>query len=102
MGLTMETATYARSKAGTEKIKANLDGDIRRIKTALSGNAYNDMIKVFASYWVGSDHDAFVKDLGARVNSIKSRCDKIQKLVDQALTEDYNNFIKKQKSFYTK
>ena len=102
MALTMENATYARSKSGTDKIKANLDGDIKNIKTALTGTAYTDMLKVFKSYWVGSDHEAFVKDLEARISSIKSRCNTIQKLVDQALTEDYNNFVKNQKNFYKK
>ena len=102
MALTMENAEYARSKSGTEKIKANLDGDIKNIKTALKGAEKDALVKTFGRYWVGADHDAFIKDLEARINSIVSRCTKIQKFIDDALTNDYNNFIKNQSSFYKK
>lgn len=102
MSLTMDNAEYARSKAGTDKIKANLDGDIKKIKDALSGTAYTEMVNTFGKYWVGADHDAFVKDVKARVDSIKSSCTKIQNLIDQALTDDYNNFVKNQRNFYQK
>lgn len=100
--LTMANAEYARSKTGTEKIKSNLDKDIKNIKDALSGTAKDNMLKTFKSYWVGSDHDAFVKDLESKISSIKTRCNTIQKYIDQALTDDYNNFIKNQRSFYKK
>jgi hypothetical protein len=100
MALEMSNATYARSRSGTDKIKSNLDGDIKNIKTALNGDALQNMLKVFSSYWVGSDHDAFEKDVKARVKTIENGCTEIQRYIDEALEADYKDFISKQKTFY--
>ena len=101
MALELKDLTYGRNLDNTKDIKNNLDGDIERVRSALTGSAYSDFKKTIAKYWNGADKDAFIKDFDQRVNSISSNLTKIKKYVDDALVDDYKTFVGKQKNHYT-
>ncbi len=102
MALTMENAEFARSQGGTTAITNNLETDCKNLKTALTGKNRDDLIKVFDSYWVGPDHDAFIADFKKRTSEISSRVSEMQKIVSEGLSNDLKDFREKQSTFYKK
>ncbi len=102
MALTMENAEFARSQGGTNAIISNLETDCKNLKTALTGKNRDDLIKVFDSYWVGHDHDAFIADLKNKTANISSKVSEMQKIITEGLNNDLKDFKSKQSTFYKK
>ncbi len=102
MSLTMSNAKYARSQTGTNTIISNLESDCKNLRTALTGKNLDELVRVFDSYWVGPDHDAFVRDLRSRANGIASQVTTMQNIVREGLQSDIRDFNTKQSTFYKK
>lgn len=92
--LTIGSATYGVDKSGISKLKANFDGDVKRLKNTVKGPAYDNIIKTVKANWAGADAEAFLKKLATDKDKISKRIDELDKKMDQAIDAAYNEFIK--------
>ena len=100
MALDISKAEYARSKEGTQALINNIEGDIDRVIKAIDGEKYTELKKIANDNWAGADKDAFIADLDKKRNTLKASLKSLKGQVRIALENDYNNFVKAQKSHY--
>lgn len=100
MALDISKAEYARSKEGTQALINNIEGDIDRVIKAIDGEKYDNLKKIANNNWAGEDKEAFIADLDKKRASVKSSLKKLKNEVRVVLEQDYNNFIKAQKTHY--
>lgn len=94
MALSMADATQARSISGQKTAIATLAMDIKKMKSTLAGDKYNNVKSVIASNWVGPDADSFVQALDKRRDNISKKLDELYKYVMTAIDNDQKQFDK--------
>ena len=95
-GFNIGNATYGRSKAGMNKLIANLQGDIKTACQAASGSEYNKFINQVRKNWSGVDADAFIERFKADVKKVKSSISGYSKKIETTLVHDNAAFRKMQ------
>lgn len=100
MALDITKATYARSKQGTQALITNIENDIENVIKAIDGAKYTDLKKIANDNWAGDDKEAFFADLDKKRENLKTDLKNLKKIVRTDLEQDYNEFIKSQKTHY--
>ena len=79
-GLSIGSATYARSTAGKAKLKNDFSADIANLIKVLNGDKYAAFKKAINENWTGADATDFLndvektrKDLEGKLNALKSK-----------------------------
>lgn len=100
MALSMTNATYGRSKQGTNELITDIENDIERVIKAIDGDQYTELKKIASNNWSGADKDAFIEDLDKKRAALKNKLKTLKKQIRNVLEQDYQNFVKGQKSNY--
>ena len=92
MGLTMDAATYARDKAGREKLKSDFNGDIEALVNVCKGPKYNDLVKLVKNNWVGADATDFLNDLDKEISDLIKSLRALKTNFNTAIEADARQF----------
>lgn len=90
MGISMNSATYARDDAGLRRLKNEFSDDMRKARNALRN--YNDVIRAIDKQWEGVDADKFKKNFKETVDQIVKKVNTYEQKVLQALDDDAKQF----------
>lgn len=94
-GVTMSDATYARSKAGREKLKNDFAGDVDNLIKVLNGDKYAAFKKTITANWTGPDATDLLNDIektrAQLQRNLKALVDKFESAVDED-AKQFNNF----------
>ena len=94
--LSLDALTYGRDAEGRKKLLQDLQADLKAAQNAFVGNELTNVIDTVNKYWLGSDANAFVKDLKEKANEVSKTCGKYSSFIETALTSDATNFEKMQ------
>ena len=101
LGINMSGAEFARSKTGQSKLITEYKNDVKKIKkTTENGKAYQELVKTVKKYWAGADADKFLKNVANYRNNIKQTATNAERVLEQAINADYNQFVKNQSTHY--
>jgi hypothetical protein len=98
MALDMSNATYARDESGRKKLIADLQGDLKTARTAITGNELTTLLKEVDKYWSGADATKFKNQIKTTANNIANDMKMFDKDLESALSEDTKSFSKLQSS----
>lgn len=90
MGISMNSATYARDDAGLRRLKGEFQDDMRKARNALRN--YNDVIRAIDKQWEGVDAEKFKKNFKETVDQIVKKVNTYEQKVLAALDEDARQF----------
>ncbi len=91
-----DAATYARSASGLNRLISNLQGDIKRAGSKITGSEYNKFINTVKRNWSGADADRFLARFKSDVKNCKTSLDKYSKQIASTLRNDQAQFSKMQ------
>jgi len=90
MGISMNSATYARDDAGLRKLKSEFSSDMTRTRNALRD--YNNIFKAIDKEWSGADADRFKANFKDTVEQIIRKVNTYEQKVLAVLDEDARQF----------
>ena len=96
MALSMSNATYARDASGKKKLIADLQGDLKTARSAVTGNELTNLLKEIDKYWSGADAEKFKTSLKKAANDIANEMKMFDKDLESAINEDSKAFQKLQ------
>ena len=92
MALTMENATYARSKAGISVLYHDFNFYLHLIESALNDDKYEEFKKVIRANWTGPDANDFLADIEKSRKQIEDQIETIREFFLQAIADDAKQF----------
>ena len=91
-GLTINKATYGRSKKGKNSLKNDFAGDIAYLIKVLNGDKYAAFKKTITENWVGSDATDFLNDIEKTRKALQSKLNSLKTKFDGAINADATQF----------
>ncbi len=96
MALDMGSATYARDASGRKKLIADLQGDLKTARSAITGNELTTLLKEVDKYWSGADANRFKSEIKETANKIANDMKQFDKELDSVINDDDKQFRKLQ------
>ncbi len=87
-GLTMSSATYARSTSGKKTLKNSFNEDITKMVNILNGDKYKTFKSTVSQNWVGADASDFLNDVDKTRANLAKKLKELKALFNSAMDED--------------
>ncbi len=94
--LTILDATYGRDTVGKKKLVADLAGDLKRIRTELTGKELTTLMDEISKYWQGKDANEFKAKIKSTVGEIDAKIKKLSSDLEKSFDTDAKSFSKMQ------
>ena len=91
-GLSMNSATYARSTSGATKLKNDFYGDIDNLIKVLNGDKYAAFKKTINTNWTGADATDFLNDVEKTRKDLEGKLKALKTKFNSAIDADQKQF----------